>query len=301
MGEREHDLGEAEVANIVWTCERHKLARDRREDVAFLECSSKYPVQRKIEEKPDGHKVISIITGPEYLQWPTKRRRLHAAAINLSTCIWVGGDPQAEFDQLFNRSVELHGSSLFTSSDAERHDEYEQIAKKRGSGLKARHVQDCDAYELGAHLWPSGYFGHFEAWEAQRHKLGCSDVELVCDIEHHPCYLGGGRDWPTLLTHGTIVGWPPGISSFRLATSLEHFGSLGLHVTDGVCKHVRPSVMRDSLLKCSRRQRKFLAGNSMHFASQSVFMIYVLANVVLKPPLQLPREPFFSEFIDDEY
>ena len=101
------------------------------------------------------------------------------------------------------------------------------------------------------------------------------------DLDHWPKRKGstGGRDWPVQLTHCCIASVGEAPEDWRIAAGVEYFGALGFHVhghlanSFGVSKHLKYLA---ALPIC---QQKLLAGNAMHLATQSAWMVYVLSNV----------------------
>ena len=74
----------------VWLAERRAQALQLAEDVCFQECVVGFPSNEKIRAPlASTHTVVSLVTGPENMGWPTSRPRRFTAAINKSRQLFV--------------------------------------------------------------------------------------------------------------------------------------------------------------------------------------------------------------------
>ena len=87
------------------------------------------------------------------------------------------------------------------------------------------------------------------------------------------------KDWP-VLTRASLVTLLKQNGDFRIGTSLEHFGSLGFHMTLMTGCSWPVSRLRELLLRLTPAQVKSIAGNGMDLTTQGAWMAYVLANTI---------------------
>ena len=121
-------------ADTAWQLERRLAARRKMEDMVHLECVPGYPI-KDLRQRLHGHTVVHVITGPEYLGWPAKRRRLNATAVNNATLVWTGpatqADVQKDFERRFYYANSVDGECLFCETEEAVLDEYVKLAARQ--------------------------------------------------------------------------------------------------------------------------------------------------------------------------
>ena len=282
----------SEVAHAIWLNERKVVMSRDMEDLAFSECTVRYPaVQRYEAAFGDGAKIVSLCTGPELMGWPCKRLRRLTAIINRQSLVWLGPETEealeADFLERFYRGIVIDGTALLTADTQDRLAEYKRIATNRRNQLDQDMIHTTDdltSMRVLAAVLPPGAIDKLMQYERHRvKKYGANrGAVLMCDAEHN---LGTGStcgpDWPVHLTHGSIVALkdsPSGTLSWTMATIWEHFESMGfiMRQRDG---GLPVSKLLPHLRTLQNWQLKQLCGNGMHLMTQGAWMAYVLSNV----------------------
>ena len=90
-GLNEGSAHESEIPLAAWLAERVYMFEQKAEDVAFLECTPRFPAQQRLSEVFGAlGKVFAWTDGPEWHGWPHRRRRVLAVVVNTLTASWVG-------------------------------------------------------------------------------------------------------------------------------------------------------------------------------------------------------------------
>lgn len=279
-----------ELSHCVWLEERKRKAQQFLEDIFFVECTPKYPIHRKVVVPlQETHVVKWVLCGPERQGFPAKRMRMLGVGFNKKTMLYHGPESQEEvqglFDDLFNRSIRMTGSSLMQASGEARDKDFIALAKIQGyhlQGWKASDLACFDKGELMRMLLPPGCVSRYKDWMASitdsslLHvpQPGFADLmdepEVLFDVDHNPG-VGStwGYDWPVVLKHGIIMSVKPSRpQEWTLATGTEHLNCLGWHMFRVEGSAFQPSPMAPILGDLPMRAQKALAGNGMHVATQ---------------------------------
>eukprot|EP00971_Amphidinium_carterae_P288090 5719376-Amphidinium_carterae.1 len=266
------------------------LAERLEEDIAWLECTPKYPIEAKFKSPLSStHRCLSVRVGPELLGWPHRRMRVLGAAVNLKTMVWVGPDTQAEiaadFAARFHRSCCLPGSVFLQASEDERFEEYRFYAERQKNTHSIAELKAMSKEQLLRKILPPGGVARFYEWLAygQTHGLSSLGGDFIFDCDHHPGSKGStaGAEVPVNLTHGMVFAVSNfEVESFRLLLAFEQLSAMGVHVYDGMCRDFAQSPLVPALRTLSPIQVKQVLGNGMHLATQSAFMVYVLGHTV---------------------
>ena len=90
-GSQRRGAGVSEQYHSVWLGDRLVSADNNSEDIAFSECSDRYPlVEKQAQPLKDTHKVVGIKISPHLIGFPVMRARVFGAAINRAKMVWVG-------------------------------------------------------------------------------------------------------------------------------------------------------------------------------------------------------------------
>lgn len=291
-GSQEAEASTCEVPHGVWIWERKVRAEKYQEDIAFLECTPRYPIESGFQDNLEGsHFCIWVRVGPELLGWPHKRMRVLGAALNLKTVDWHGPPDQRaiaiDFASRFHRATVASGDVFALASESERQQEYIGLAKKQKNHLKPAHLDSIPKKELLRLLLPPGAVQRFNEW-MDTASDGCSlGGRYMFDVDHHPNTKGstGGSDWPVNLRHGTVLSVDSeDADSWKIMTTMEHFASMGFLVFPELQETFSGWSGAQFLTDSSRFQLKRFLGNGMHLVTQAAWMFYVLGHTSLKDP-----------------
>lgn len=287
-GSNEGQASDCEIPHSIWMNERKIRASRCQEDIAFVECTPRYPIHDVFQSHfQDTHFCIWTKLGPELFGWPHKRMRVVGAALNLKTVEWHGPadlhEVQKDFSNRFHKVIELSGDIFALASDEERLSEYCEYALKQKNHLSPEKIGLTEKAELLRLLLPPGGVQRFYEW------LECSSASggggsFMFDLDHHPNSKGssGGSDWPVNLRHGTVMTVQDhDADSWQLRTTFEHFAAMGFLVFPELCKHFDGYPLKSFLQTFSSSQLKRFLGNGMHLVTQCAWMFYVLGNTSL--------------------
>ena len=289
-GSQEADASECEIPHCVWMNERKVRASKCQEDVAFVECTPRYPIEQVFAENlSETHVCVWAKVGPELCGWPHKRMRVVGAALNSKTVQWHGpvsqAEVQADFDQRFHKAVALNGDVFALASDEERFREYCFMALKQKNYLEPSDIGSIGKNELLRLMLPPGGVQRFNEWMDIAYSGSSLMGRYMFDCDHHPSSKGssGGSDWPVNLRHGTVMAVDANNrDSWKLMTPFEHFAAMGFLVFPDLYENFGRFPLTDFLKTFSASQLKKFLGNGMHLVTQCAWMFYVLGNTSLK-------------------
>ena len=240
----------------------------------------------------DEFDIVCVVSGPQDFGEPHLRARFHACGVNRRTCKWIGPPPprvQEDFNRRFNRAVVMHGDAFLIASPSEYLAELKRLAALQGTrNLPDHYFASLGSAELIRAVMPAGAVNIWEAWMQEPLATQCFDAgqPFLCDLQQRPeSASAGGPDYPSQLTHGTIVanfgdGRPP-----RVATALEACQAMGFNLlSDAIPKSTLAPVLRG--LPPGRLQK--LCGNGMQLTVEAAWMLYCVMNVV-RQDNRLPR------------
>ncbi|CAK9029031.1 Uncharacterized protein (Fragment) [Durusdinium trenchii] len=73
-GSQDADASECEVPHGIWMAERKLTGSKLQEDIAFVECTPRYPIEKVFQQSlEDTHFCVWVRVGPELMGWPHKR------------------------------------------------------------------------------------------------------------------------------------------------------------------------------------------------------------------------------------
>lgn len=293
-GSGEGDSSACEMAHMVWLSERKCRAEQGLEDLFFVECTPRYPIEDKIAiPLRETHTVVWVKTGPEMCGWPTRRMRVLGVGLSRRSTEWHGPVEQelvqALFEKIFHRASVMDGALLMQSSDEERFEEYAKMARVQRYFFDPIEIQHMkNDFELLTSLLPPGGVQRYRAW-LQCLNESFEGNSALFDVDHHPkTGSSPGNDWPVNLRHGTIVAVTRGTNgdfnplSWKIATSKEHLSSLGFHLFGGGGKDLKSfgvSKMAPLFDGLTMAGRKALTGNGMHLVTQGSWMFFVLGHM----------------------
>ena len=287
-GNQEAEASECEVPHSIWMNERKIRALRGQEDIAFIECTPRYPIQSILESNfQHSHKCIWVKLGPELFGWPHKRLRVVGAVLNLKTVMWHGPedvrDIQKDFARRFHRTTSVGGDIFALASDAERMQEYCTFALKQKNHLSAEELAAIPKDELLRLLLPPGGVQRFYEWMDCAYDMAL-DGKIMFDVDHHPNTKGtsGGTNWPVNLRHGTVMAVnSDDADSWKLMTAFEHFAAMGFLVFPELVNNFGEYPSKPFLQGFSSTQLKKFLGNGMHLVTQCAWMLYVLGHTSL--------------------
>ena len=235
-GAQEQTASACEVPHSIWLAERIVRGSRNQEDIAFVECTPKYPMEDTLgRELGSTHHVVSMTFGPEHLGWPTKRLRVMGAAINMATCVWLGpGSPQEiaeDFAAKFFRSLQATGDIFCMSTEAELLEEYRFLAERQKNILSVEDIANMKHRELLRAVLPPGGVQRFDEWLQHGFEQGLESLggSFFFDVDHHPIKGATGSPlMPVSLRHATMCrvnNFLP--ESWRVITAKEQLAAMG--------------------------------------------------------------------------
>ena len=280
---------ESEVPLAIWLAERVHRQSELLEDIAFLECTPRFPGQERLSKSfGDAAHVFSIVTCPSDHGWPHRRRRILAAVINKKTLQWQGArsveEVQADFKRRFHRSVGCSAGCLLVADRDEQIKELYQFASQRCNNVSLEDITalfDAQNQEKLEELcFPPGAIERLAAWRKHLGLEECDENEKwqFCDVDHNVHSRGpaAGELWPTQLTHGTVMAFLQ--NRWRLATGMEHYAALGFN-SHSHMPNTKSSRLMSLISQLPPIHQKQLSGNAMHLETQASWMLYILAHV----------------------
>eukprot|EP00971_Amphidinium_carterae_P348512 6490530-Amphidinium_carterae.3 len=305
LGAQEGANHESEVPLSLWLHEK-AIRLERGEDhLIYLECTPRFDAQTRIKEVVGRDvTVVEIRVGPEDLGWPSKRRRVLAAAFSSQHLQWVGPPIERiedDFRNKFFRAIVLSGCDLLVETKERREEEMLALAHSRRFQLSKTDLSGKDTLELLSRVYAPGHVARFQEWQnhIRDHPRLSQLRSLLFDLDHAPNSKGctAGEDFPVQLRHGNILGFFPATGEFKVATGLEHLAALGWPVSQ-LCQAQQEQTlagkervlgMLNLLAQLSPNQQKLLSGNSMHLVTQAAWMFYILGNAVRVMPVSPAR------------
>ena len=290
----------SEIPWAVWAAERQCYADKLLEDVAFAEFPPMFPQERR--ETPQ-LLTKSIITGPEMMGWPTRRRRLFCALLNQRTVCWVGpSDHVADFEKKYYKMTQLAGDSLLLSSEEELLALYKAMAVAQGNYVDQTVLADMPVKQLLHCILPVFSRQIYDEYEAVRHEFQSLGGKYLCDLHQHPRLAGSqGSEFPSQVTNGLVVSMPDEKAGggFKIASGFDHLSANGFHVCPAAQTVFPPSKLITIFRSLTEANRKSLSGNGVHLACVGAWLVYILANVVrIDKPVSIRCLPC-SDFSDD--
>ena len=306
VGSRDGDAHTSEIFHHVWQAERVALAELRLEDVAFVECVPRYPAAERLgRQMSEACLAFWVVVGSQYLAVPSLRERFLGALLNRLTVEWHGPPSQEaveiEFMHLFARSMQMTATDLICETDESRWAMYLHIANERGKKTGRVFTNEeliaLPPWQLLTLIQPVGAPQRLDEWYVfmeANHPVQEGEA-FFCDIDHHPGTRStGGREWPSQLTHGTVLAVFER-ERWKMATPKEYMGALGFHSLPDYCSRfsMSPAVKVIDRLGLTDKEVRLLCGNGMHLMTQAAWMTYVLSNISEK-------EPLCDECVDDQ-
>ena len=195
-GKNEGPGHESEIPLGVWLAERAFLFEKGAEDVAFVECTPRFPAQARLEAAfGDQAWVFSIVDGPELHGWPHRRRRVFGVAINKLTCHWYGAennaDLKADYAKRFYRQMASTGEVLLHATEEQRVDEMMRLAIARKNNVSRPEMQEIidagDDDKLQMLIMPPGGIQRVQDWTKLFLEKKAETPNLrafMCDVDH---------------------------------------------------------------------------------------------------------------------
>ena len=267
------------------------VAERRLEHAYFHECVMGYPALSAQEDRLHStHNVLSITVNPLWYGYPASNARRFTAGLSRSALIYVGPDNvQAEFDRLCMCRLMLSGSVYMQASLKEQLAEVREVASRRDLYFE-------DDEENLRKMWRAtltlDQLKRLQSWHVAAHELCEPDADVFYDLKDW-CRK---RDWcrkskptphvPRQHCHSFLFSEELG----RPLTSFENICTQGLDLYSS-----KPTVAITNVLAIMKDltipQRQFLVGNSVHIPVYSMFILFVLANCIRRPPESLELFP----------
>jgi hypothetical protein len=250
------------------------------EDIAFTECSDRYPVEVKQGQTLQGsHSVVFIRTCPHMLGFPVTRKRMFSACINRKRVVWVGPSSatgiEQDFHEKFARPCRLTGSVFFQASAQEVQDMVVRMAARRKHKLPPNFAETPMSAYLHKLLGPGNVLRKAE-FEVEHAKAGGGT--FLADLDHHPGHgVRAGPLFPTAISHGNVWSFSaPG----RLSTRAEEFSALGFDMFPILAGDRGVTPLAPLFAELTDGAQKFLCGNAMHIPAFTMWIAYVLGNCI---------------------
>ena len=302
-GQHAADAHESERTFGIWAAERKSLAEQNLEDGFFEECTSQFPVARKIAAPlASSHHVVWVTTCPGLQGFPTTRPRVFSAGLNRKGMAWLGPskpeDIQADFDSIFSTTMELSGHVFFRAETPDIVQDLQKRLRDRGNHSPVADVASASEDGGGFILDPStlecflppGATQRFWSYDNGRAANEGVGGAFLADVEHWPGQRRGlgGPLFPCQLTHGTVVDW----ESMRPATPMESLSAQGFHVLGDLSLFKSP--LANFLRTLSRSKLLHLVGNGINLPAFAAWILYVWSNSARMLPPQLQKPMSFS-------
>lgn len=277
VGQNKRSAGLTERHHSVWMQDRRTAAEHGVEDVAFSECSDRYPVHAK-QALPlaETHHTVYAKLGPDLLGFPQRRTRCFAACINRARLVWVGPHPtdvREDFLKHFGRTLRVTGDAFFVASAEEISEALHQMAIKRKTKLPADFMSLPTPRYLHR-LLPPGAMQRKTAYDELAAKREHQESYLA-DLDHHEGFgPKPGPMFPTCLTHSCVYSY----RKERLALAFESLTAQGLDMYAAMAGGRGTSPIKEIFKNLKPHECRFLAGNAMHVPTFTMWMVYVLGN-----------------------
>ena len=95
---------------MIWVLEQ----RRRGLDLVWHENSNNFDVELFIKGMSPAYIVITVVTGPEDLGWPARRRRRFSCAIRLASLVWLGPLDDASYQDLTTTTTNKQKTKLLS-------------------------------------------------------------------------------------------------------------------------------------------------------------------------------------------
>ena len=193
-GLQEGEAHESEMPLNAWLAERVFMMEALHEDVAFLECTPRFPAQERLQEafKSAGVAVtvVSVHDCPSFHGCPHRRKRVLAAVINNKTTQWLGHEElssvQKEYSDLFRRQRMCDYRLLLQAPIEERVGEIWKMARKRRFNVDVNAVREMidsqDLHSVARISFPPGAIERLRSW--RQLFLDSGFENMICDIDH---------------------------------------------------------------------------------------------------------------------
>lgn len=187
-GSQQGESSDCEIPHSVWVAERHVRGSLGKEDVAFVECTPRYPFKEIFQaELSDTHECVFVKVGPELLGWPHKRMRLLGAGLCRRTVQWMGPDSdqdiQNDFSDRFHRAVAITGEVFCVAPDSDVLAEYIDRARKQTNHVNeddVRYLLEFSRDELLRLVLPPGPVQRFHAWMSECKESDTGSLGGAC-------------------------------------------------------------------------------------------------------------------------
>ena len=187
-GSAEGCAHESEVPLGIWIAERVHRFEECLEDVAFLECTPRFPAQSRLEKAfGSSAKVLAWVDGPQRHGWPHRRSRVLAVIVNLKTAEWLGppdvASAKADYAARFYRQRVSHGAMLMQAGESERVCEMQALATGRKNNTDRSTIQQLvqsgDLEALAQLILPPGDISRLESWKELYNEKLADDLCCV--------------------------------------------------------------------------------------------------------------------------
>ena len=278
LGHRAMEADPTERPHNIFIGERCSRTKDCSEDFYWFENSNLYPFEKKqgvvLEES---HTTVHIKADGVMLGYPYHRPRTLGFGFNREKFQWMGSpDPQAQFEEIFSRSVQTTGDIYFQADKADVETEYREMARSRGYNLPRTFA--FDDIEVLTKVLPPGAVARCLEWAGEREEKQSLSGVFIADLDHHPkSGPTAGPYYPSMPTHSTTFSF----SQQRLHLGLEAFMVHGL-VTSEEHAAARPSdkcKFLQVLKSLPRRHQETLVGNSLLAPVVSAWLVFCLSNL----------------------
>lgn len=195
-GSNEGQAHDSEIPLAVWMAERLHMFETLKEDLAFLECTPRFPAQERLEALfGDKAHIFSWHDGPEWHGWPHRRKRVLAAIVNKATLEWHGSfdldELKEQYAEKFYRQMVSPGDLLLQASEDERCREMMKLAIARKNNVTLEEMQDLvarkDLPRLSSLVFPPGGIQRLQGWMQlykDKMKEGGKLRAFLCDVDH---------------------------------------------------------------------------------------------------------------------
>ena len=196
---------DSEVPLAVWLAERVRMFELHAEDLAFVECTPRFPAQERLEQAFGSlAHVFSWNDGPEFHGWPHRRTRVLAVVVNKATVDWLGPtsllDLQKDYSERFHRQTVVSGEMLMLAPDEERVEEMTALAHARKNNVQISEMSEIvrsgNLQKLSSLVLPAGGVRRLRDWQQVfEAKIAKPDARkpraFLCDVDHNPSTKGG--------------------------------------------------------------------------------------------------------------